>query len=85
MNELPESLRVEILMQFFDSFKKTGMIPHNSGSIFVIAQRTKVCLVSEGEYIVRYGVIGLEMYIVVDGEVEITDEQGTVIAMIGPG
>jgi hypothetical protein len=72
MRELPESLQTDVAFTIFDSFVNSDLFPKDErGAILMIVRRCTVCMACEGEYIMEVGELGLEMYFIIEGEVEI--------------
>lgn len=72
MAELPESLRTDIALSLFEIFIKSSLFPDNEpGAILAIVRRCKVQMCCAGEFVMIEGELGLEMYFIIDGFVEI--------------
>lgn len=86
MSNLPESLCADISLVLFNSFSQSKMFPaEEQGAILAILKRCKVKMVCKDEFIVLQGELGLEMYFIIDGEVEIISGKGVILNTIGKG
>ncbi|CAG9319774.1 unnamed protein product [Blepharisma stoltei] len=84
--DLPESLRTDIRYFLFAGLTKSGFFPEDEkGAILSIIRRCKLSMVCGGERIVTEGELGLEMYFILEGEVEIVSSTGFVFNTLGSG
>lgn len=86
LKELPESLRTDIDMALFSCFAGCDLFPkEDQGAILAIVRVCKIMMCCKGEEIVTQGEVGLEMYFVMEGSVEIATKTGVILATLTVG
>jgi voltage-gated potassium channel len=72
LKELPESMQTDISYFLYSNLIKSGFFPNDEqGAIRSILKKCRVIMHCAGEEIIKEGELGLEMYFVVEGQVEI--------------
>jgi CRP-like cAMP-binding protein len=61
------------------------MVSMDSGALLMIARQCRLITICEGELIITAGEIGLEMYIIIEGVVQIQSNDGIVLATLEQG
>ncbi|XP_078380058.1 uncharacterized protein LOC144663004 isoform X2 [Oculina patagonica] len=85
--QLNDNFRTEIAIHVnLDTLKKVKMFEHCDPSFLrELVLKLKPMLCSPGDYVCRQDEIGREMYIVNQGELEVLDKSGTVLAKLSAG
>ena len=72
IKELPESMQIDVRSFLYKNLIKSGFFPPDEhGAIRSILNKCRVIMHCPGEEIIKEGELGLEMYFVIEGQVEI--------------
>jgi voltage-gated potassium channel len=86
MNDLPESLRTDIASVLFASFTSSDLLSScDQGALLAIIRRCKVNMACAGETIIAEGELGLEMFFILEGSVEVVASGGVVLGVLEEG
>ena len=86
MSDLPECLRTDIAAVLFASFTSSDLLSScDQGALLAIIRRCKVTMVCSGETIVAEGELGLEMFFILEGSVEVLSSGGVVLGVLEQG
>jgi voltage-gated potassium channel len=86
MEQLPENLRLDVAQFLFATFVDSDFFPkEEKGALLMIMHLCKIKMVCKGEFIMEQGEIGLEMYFIIDGHVEVISPAGDVFATMYAG
>jgi CRP-like cAMP-binding protein len=86
IKDLPESLRIDISYYLFSGLITSGLLPHEEqGAIRSIIQKCRVSMQCSGEEIISEGELGLDLYFVLEGEVEVVTSDKIVLDTLRQG
>jgi hypothetical protein len=72
MEPLPENLKLDVSQFLFASFAESNFFPkEEKGALLMIMRLCTIKMVCKGEYIMEQGEVGLEMYFIIEGHVEV--------------
>ena len=86
MNDLPESLKTDIASVLFASFTSSDLLSScDQGALLAVIRRCKVAMACAGEVIIAEGELGLEMFFILEGSVEVVSSAGMVLGVLEAG
>ena len=87
LNDLPPVLRHEVRMQMFQRLlASVPAFPKNQpGAISTLVDKLILQVIPKGEYVIRVGELGMSMFFIVDGEVEVLSAANERLKKLGKG
>lgn len=86
MSDLPECLRTDIASVLFASFTSSDLLSScDQGALLAVIRRCKVTMACSGETIVAEGELGLEMFFILEGSVQVLSSGGVVLGVLEEG
>lgn len=86
LNYLPESLTTDLRLKLFSGIIESGLFPlEQKGAILGIIRKCKLSLINKGTEIITQGEIGLEMFFILDGLVDVILPNTSITRELGEG
>lgn len=86
IKDLPDSLQTDLTSYLYSGIIRSGFFPaEEQGAIRSIIKKCRMVMQCKGEELIKEGELGLEMYFILEGEVEIITHDKLVLNILYPG
>ena len=86
LNNLPESLSIDLRYEVFSGLSNSEIFPKDErGAMLGIIRKCRLSMFSKGMHIINQGELGLEMFFIIEGLVDIINSDGVLIKELHEG